>query len=51
MNLTEIENSFWNSKFPWNKDPFHIIMIPPDAPIEGKNSNLLNFLGVNFLIY
>jgi hypothetical protein len=37
-----MENSFRKASAPVNSELFHIIMIPPYAPIEGKNSNLLN---------
>jgi hypothetical protein len=43
-----MENSFWKARAPVKRELFQIIMRPPDAPIEGKNSNLLNFLGRTF---
>jgi hypothetical protein len=45
VNCTKIENSFWKARVPVKSELFQIIMIPPDAPIEGKNSNLLNIFG------
>jgi hypothetical protein len=36
---------------PLNKESFQMIIRPPDAPTEGTNTNLLNFLGQKFLMY
>jgi hypothetical protein len=45
------ENSFWKATSPLNKDPFQIMIKPPEAPTEGRYSNLLNFFGQKFLRY
>jgi hypothetical protein len=49
VSFTDIEKSFEKANSPVNKEPFHIIIIPPEAPTEGRNSNLSNFFGQNFL--
>jgi hypothetical protein len=33
------------------RDPFQIVIRPPEAPFEGRNSNLLNFPGQDFFKY
>jgi hypothetical protein len=44
VNLTESENSLEKASSPLKAEPFQIIIMPPDAPVEGTNSNLSNFL-------
>jgi hypothetical protein len=44
----EIEKSFWEASSREKRDPFQITIIPPEAPTEGRNSNLLNFFGPTF---
>ena len=45
------ENLFWNINSPVNKAPFQAVRMPPDAPMEGKYSNLLNLCGQTLCIY
>jgi hypothetical protein len=51
VNLIYRENSFWKETSPLKIDPFQNIIKPPEAPTEGRNSNLLNFFGRKFLKY
>ena len=45
------ENLFWNINSPVNRAPFQAARMPPDAPMEGKYSNLLNLRGQTLCIY
>jgi hypothetical protein len=45
-----MENSLWKARVPVKRELSQLIIIPPDAPIHGRNSNLLNLSGQNFLI-
>ena len=51
VNWMEMENLFRNISSPVNKAPFQAVSIPPDAPMEGKYSNLLNLCGQTLCIY
>ena len=51
VNLTDKENLLENISSPLKRPSFHAMIIPPEAPIEERNSNLLNLLGQNLLMY
>jgi hypothetical protein len=40
-----MDKSFWKARVPVKRELFQIIIMPPEAPTEGKNSNLFNFFG------
>jgi hypothetical protein len=46
----EIACSLLNAKEPVNWEDFQIVMIPPEAPTEGKNSKASKLEGRKFLI-
>jgi hypothetical protein len=39
MNWTVVAKEFWKTSKPVNLELFQIIIDPPEAPTEGKNSN------------
>jgi hypothetical protein len=50
VKVMEIENSLRKESCPENREPFQMVIKPPDAPLEGRNSNLVNLEGQNFLM-
>jgi hypothetical protein len=49
MNSTDWANVFWNTRFPKNFDPFQMIIVPPEFPIDGGIGEVVKCLGTNFL--
>ena len=50
VKVMEIENSLRKERCPENREPFQMVIKPPDAPLEGRNSKLVNLEGQNFLM-
>src|SRR4051812_45022479 len=50
VKVMEMENTFWKESCPENRELFQMIIKPPEAPLEGRNSYLVNFGGQNFLM-
>jgi hypothetical protein len=49
MNSTDWANVFWNTRFTKNFDPFQMIIVPPEFPIDGGIGEVVKCLGTNFL--
>jgi hypothetical protein len=50
VNSTDSEKLFWKAKLPVKSRDFQMVMIPPEAPSEGKYSKESKGDGQKFLI-
>jgi hypothetical protein len=48
IKLMDMDTTFWNNNSPLKRDSFQMIIIPLEAPIEGRKVNLFNLLGQFF---